>query len=489
MPMIRFPRHFIRGVMILCAWLAFAPVHSLNAAQLKPRLVVLTDIAPGNVEPDDHESLVRLLAYADQFEIEGLIAGSGWNSSWSPYPPAWMDIAKRTIDAYGQDVTNLMKRSKQTGFLPLGDESKRQELGYWPSTVYLRSRMMLGSPRLGYKELCDNNNSAGSDLLIKLADEDDERPIWVSVWGGANTFAQAIWRVKKERTPEQLKAFLHKFRIYTILDQDVPIQRRNSDYPFSSHQWMRREFEKDLLFIWDDCAVEYQVSHGKACWADYQKNIQGHGNLGADYPNFKWGVEGDTPSFLYVMPNGLSDPESPTQGNWGGYFVWMQGPDKATDCYSNNKRSDVFKTCTKYAGYFYPANFNDFAARMDWAKNGKGNRNPVVIVNGDSTLNVMTLRPLQGASVKLNASKSYDPDRDKLTFKWWILPEAGTYTGTITLVKTNSSRVTVNVPSDSVGRSFHVICEVTDNGTPNLTSYRRVIFEPTDKVSTINKNF
>ena len=70
---------FIRGVfglMILCVCLTFATVNSLNATTLKPRLVVLTDIAPGNVEPDDHESLIRLLAYADRFEIEGLIAGS-----------------------------------------------------------------------------------------------------------------------------------------------------------------------------------------------------------------------------------------------------------------------------------------------------------------------------------------------------------------------------------------------------------------------------
>ena len=41
---------------------------------LKPRLVVLTDIGDCNVEPDDMESAVRLLAYADRFEIEAIMS-------------------------------------------------------------------------------------------------------------------------------------------------------------------------------------------------------------------------------------------------------------------------------------------------------------------------------------------------------------------------------------------------------------------------------
>jgi hypothetical protein len=466
--------------LLLLGFLTFITVHLLSATQLKPRLVILTDIAPGDVEPDDHESMVRFLSYADQFEIEALIACSGWNSSYSPYPASWMDILKSTINAYEKDLPNLMKRSGQTGFMPLAEESKLQESGYWPSPDYLRSRTMFGSLKLGYKELDDSNNSPGSDFIIKLADENDERPVWVTVWGGANTLAQAIWRVKNERTEEQFKTFLHKLRIYTICDQDVPFPQRYSNYPFSSHQWMRKTCGKDLLFIWDECAVEYQVSHGKDCWSEYQENIQTHGNLGAVYPDVLWGVEGDTPSFLYVMPNGLSNPEIPTQANWGGYFEWMQGQDSATWCYTNNKKTAVFDTCTKWVSYFYQANFNDFAARMDWAKDGKGNRNPVVIVNGDSTLDVITIRCSQGISVKLDATDSYDPDGNELTFKWWNLPAAGTYNGKLNIIDANSKSLIINVPSNSAGKSFHVICEVTDTGLPNLTGYRRIIFELTE---------
>jgi hypothetical protein len=252
-----------------------------HAAQLKPRLIVLTDIGPNDVEPDDRESMTRLLASADLLEIEALCAGEGWNTG--NYPPGWMDSILTTISAYEKDIPNLRKRSNQTAFS--ADESK-QEIGYWPSPAYLRSRTMLGNPRMGYSVLGDNNNSAGSNMIIQLADENDARPIHVSVWGGANTLAQAIWRVQKERTAEQLRSFLNKISVYTITDQDMPWG--STDYSYSSHQWMRRQFANDLLFIWDECAWLHQNSTGVNRWTEYTTNIQGHGYLGAQYPNYRW---------------------------------------------------------------------------------------------------------------------------------------------------------------------------------------------------------
>jgi hypothetical protein len=449
---------------------------SLDAATLKPRLVVLTDIAPGDREPDDQESMVRLLVYADRFEIEGLIAGSGWNNSGHAYPVAWLEILKSTVDAYEKDLPNLMKRSGQTNFLSVATESQRQELGYWPSPAYLRSRTMLGSLKLGFKQLCETNHSAGSDFLIRLADEDDARPIYVAVWGGANTFAQAVWRVQQERTPEQLKTFLRKFRVFTITDQDKDWGAKEP-FEISSHQWLRREFERDLMFIWDESAWLYQCDAGKKNWSRYEAEIQGSGNLGKLYPRYKYGVEGDTPSFLYVMPNGLNTPEQPGFGGWGGFFARGIGADKTTSAYVNQPGAPANAASRKYETYFYPAIFNDFAARMNWAERGTGNRNPVVVINGDASLDNVVVSAVPGSSVTLNASATSDPEGDKLVFKWWFLPEAGNYQGTLTLANSNSNRITITVPTDAAGKSFHIICEVTDNGTPILTSYRRVILE------------
>lgn len=448
-----------------------------GSMQLKPRIVVLTDIAPGDVEPDDMESMVRLLVHADQFEIEALIASGGWNSSGRPYPTPWMNNLDTTINAYEKDLPNLMKRSEQISFLPLEKENGRQKIGYWPSANYLRGRTMLGSLNLGHKEIGEKNDSPGSNFIIKLVDEDkdDARPLWIAVWGGGNTLAQAIWRVKKERTKEQLEAFLHKLSVYTITDQDVPWAERHSNYPFSSHQWMR-QFEKDLLFIWDESAWLSQCEIGAKNWSEYATHIQNHANLGRIYPKFKYGVEGDTPSFLHLMPNGLNDPMMPKQAGWGGYFEWGLGMDKETSSYTNHNRK-AKDISAKYEAYFYPAIFNNFAARMDWAKDGKGNRNPIVIVNNKKNIDILKISCKQGKELVLDASKSYDPDGDQLTFKWWVLPEAGTYEGDVTIEHSDTNRATVLVPSNAAGKTFHVICEVTDNGTHNLTSYRRIIIE------------
>ena len=455
-------RKIILGVM------AVIGVNALQAAEndLKPRLVVCTDIAPADVEPDDMESMVRLMAYADMFEIEALITSVGWNCD--PYPAEWGEYLQRVIEAYRKDVPKLMRRSGQQEFMPLEDENKQQYIGYWPSADYVKSRAVMGSIHGGIKAIGADNDSPGSELLIRLADEDDTRPIYVAAWGGANTLAQAIWRVKQTRSAEELKKFVRKFRIYTITDQDMQYSMR-MNRSYSSHMWLRKEFADDLQFVWDEGTWQEQCELGKRHWQQHKDNIQGRGALGGEYPTYKWGVEGDTPSFLYVMPNGLNNPEDPHQCGWAGYHERGMCADSLTTAWTS-WQEPVRSISVGYKQRFYPDELNDFMARMQWAAEGKGNLNPYVVIPND-TINI-TMIPLT-----LDASKSFDPDGDNLQFSWWQQPEIGKTK--VKIEQADQPIATLRIPADAKGDTIHIICEVHDDGPYHLPAYRRIIIKNT----------
>ena len=448
--------------------MAVIGVNALQAAEndLKPRLVVCTDIAPADVEPDDMESMVRLMAYADLFEIEALITSVGWNCD--PYPAEWAEYLQRVIEAYRKDVPKLMRRSGQQEFMPLEDENKQQYIGYWPSADYVKSRAVMGSIHGGIKAIGADNDSPGSELLIRLADEDDTRPIYVAAWGGANTLAQAIWRVKQTRSAEELKRFVRKFRIYTITDQDMQYSMR-MNRSYSSHMWLRKEFADDLQFVWDEGTWQEQCELGKRHWQQHKDNIQGRGALGGEYPTYKWGVEGDTPSFLYVMPNGLNNPEDPHQCGWAGYHERGMCADSLTTAWTS-WQEPVRSISVGYKQRFYPDELNDFMARMQWAAEGKGNLNPYVVIPND-TINI-TMIPLT-----LDASKSFDPDGDNLQFSWWQQPEIGKTK--VKIEQADQPIATLRIPADAKGDTIHIICEVHDDGPYHLPAYRRIIIKNT----------
>ena len=77
----------------------------------KPRVIVLTDISN---EPDDEQSLVRFLAYANEFDVEGLVATT---STWLKNKTR-EDLIRRSIKAYGEVYSNLIKHAALHGGTP-----------------------------------------------------------------------------------------------------------------------------------------------------------------------------------------------------------------------------------------------------------------------------------------------------------------------------------------------------------------------------------
>jgi hypothetical protein len=90
--------------------------------------------------------------------------------------------------------------------------------------------------------------------------------------------------------------------------------------------------------------------------------------------------------------------------------------------------------------------------------------------------NDLKVRP--GEKVSLSAKGTTDPDGDELTYRWWQYKEADTYDGTIEIRDVGKQAASFTVPNDAdEGETIHVICEVTDAGTPPLTRYQRVVVE------------
>lgn len=416
----------------------------------KPRIIVTTDLG---ADPDDEQSLVRLLVSANEFDIEGLIVSTGcWKKHQSN--TAMLD---KIVAAYGKVLPNLQVHAS----------------GY-PSCEHLKSVSVLGQPGYGMGDVGDGKDSKGSDLIIAAVDKNDPRPVWVQFWGGGNNLAQAIWKVRATRSPQDLAKFLSKVRVFDILGQD------------DAGAWIAREFP-GVLFIRAAAVYGWQPPKN----GSYQRNdIQSHGPLGAVYPDTKWATEGDTPAFLHVFPNGLNDPEKIDQGGWGGRFSLAKqaGIRSMSEVAKINKDAEP-----KFDPYYMHGNTpeqvnaikrwskgydHDFAARMDWSTTpdyANANHHPIAVVNGDKSRNVLELFVAPGDTVKLDATGSSDPDMNALNYNWTFYHEPSNYNGDVKIENAGSSAATFFIPPDASGRCLHVILEVYDNGSPSLFAYRRVI--------------
>ncbi len=476
----------------------------------KPRIVVMTDIAN---EPDDQMSMVRFLVYSNEFDVEGLVAAT---STWMRQRVR-PDVIRTVVDAYDQVRPSLLAH----------------RAGY-PTADALRSVIVSGQPSYGMAAVGSGKRSDGADLILRAADKPDPRPLWVLAWGGANTLAQALTQARAARSPADLARLVAKLRVYTISDQD------------DAGPWIRREFPS-LAYIASPSTQDGEQYY-TATWtgisgdrfyrnapgADFttftdewvNANIRAKGPLGKHYPMPCCIHEGDTPSFLGLINNGLASFMSPTYGGWGGRYVWRtpageprafwtQGGDSYPG--KDSSRDTVVgvdgKTYTSDQATIWrwrEAFQHDFAARMDWTiKDEKSaNHNPDVVVNGVAGKAPLRVDAKAGVPLTLDAAGTRDPDGNALTYRWFFYAEAGTGipgqpvaagpevqvggggnrdeggipsaaaggppqpAARVTLADASTPRVTVTPRVPGIA---HVILAVEDNGTPTLTSYRRVI--------------
>ncbi len=456
---------------------------SLNAQTIeKNRVIVLTDI---EADPDDTQSLVRLFLYSNEIDIKGIVATT---SCWHQSKINPESIVK-VIQSYGKIYTNLSKHANDF----VNEEA-------------LLKLVKNGLPKYGMTGVGDGMDSEGSDWIIKILEEKDDRPLWISVWGGVNTLAQALHKIKKTKSKKVAKELISKLRVYTISDQD------------DSGIWIRNNFP-DLFYI-----VSPGDHYGSATWTGINSNIEGidnneisnswlaeniqqeHGPLGAEYPDVAWGMEGDTPAFLGLIPNGLNEPEHPEWGGWGGRYllykpdfsktkeggsivtiapetrkIWTNAIDTYTPYIYKEYGRAVGRDTTKFTGYKvtlwrWRDDFqNDFAARMDWCLQSfeEANHPPIPKLSGKEHITVQS-----GGQVFLDASTSTDPDGDNLSYLWFNYPEAGTLKEEVKISGSeNSHTVNFKAPVVNKNETIHFILKVTDKGTPALSRYKRIIID------------
>jgi hypothetical protein len=194
-----------------------------------------------------------------------------------------------------------------------------------------------------------------------------------------------------------------------------------------------------------------------------------------------WLGEGDNPTFMNMIGNGLGAYEKSSYGGWGGRQINNQQFDpfsfpgdtsqQAMVSVLSSANSQSNKNANIYPNFF-PAAQRDFAARLKWSvtpKYSNANHEPIVTIQGP--LNVLAS---PGETMKLNANIS-DPDGDKILINWWQF-NVGTYSNKVNISGANTSSAKVLIPKDAIaGQTIHIILEATDNGSPALTSYQRVI--------------
>lgn len=469
---------------------AIPPSH-MDHLDGRPRLIVISDI--GN-EPDDQMSLTRLLLYSNELDIEALIAATSTWQKNALHP----ETMRTLIAAYGQVRPNLLQHAQG-----------------WPTAEELNNRVYSGQPGYGMAATGPNKISEGAQAIIKAADREDPRPLWIALWGGANTLAQALIHVRSTRSPEQTDSFVAKLRVSSISDQD------------DAGPWIRKEFPNLFYIVQPSTPTggEYYYAtwtgisgdaYYRNCagadsslvtneWLD--RNIRSKGPFGRLYPRFLFIMEGDTPSYLGLIDNGLDAYARPDWGGWGGRYIfrqpygethpiWTQGGDLFSRVTSQDEVTGVdgrrYISDQATIWRWREAYQNDFAARLDWTVNDyrHANHSPVLEVNGRRGTSPIFLDAKVGQPLTLDAAASYDPDGQRIQYHWFHYQEAGSVesspaaisisgadTAQAVVMATGTCRAAwlnlgTKCPAEGVA---HIILAATDDGSPRLTSYRRVV--------------
>lgn len=321
---------------------------AVTCAAEPPRLIVLTDIGG---DPDDQQSMVRLMVYANEFAIEGLVATASGTPGELKEAITRPDLIRQIVDAYGQVRPNLSRHGTN-----------------WPTADQLRKQIKSGNPHRGRKYIGEGHDTEGSRwILERIEAGTPTRPLNISIWGGQTDLAQALWRVKQKDGLEGLARVAGKFRVYDIGDQDGIAEWMGTEFPGLFYILSQAPTGRDKREgTYRGMYLGGNVSLTSREWVE--QNVRTKGPLGAMYPVKTWTApnphsclkEGDTPSWFFFLPAGGNTPEAPSKPGWGGQYQ-----KSANGWYRDlpaREGVDPRKTVYRWRETFQ----SDFALRMSW---------------------------------------------------------------------------------------------------------------------------
>ena len=463
----------------------------------RPRTVITTD-----GEIDDVDSFIRLLLYANELRIEGLVYSSSmWHYKGDGRGTTITSAMEMTRELYGER-SELRWPGEQWMQELIGAYEQVYPVLSPHAEGYPTAEELLGLVKVGnitFEGEMTQDTEGSTFIRDLLLDTTNTAPIYLQAWGGTNTIARALKSIEDTYAgtpvwPDLYRRVSDKAIIYVIMDQDATLRDYIAgSWPEVAVLYNAGQFGV-LAYPWQRMVPEEMQFWLEGRWMG-PHIIQDHGPLLAAYYSYgdgqqqagdpehihgdstrldsaQWGSfqpydfisEGDSPAFLHLLDVGLDQLEHPEWGGWGGrlgysdYNPFTRAPDPA---YAQTR--------------WIPALQRDFAARADWCvlPYDSANHPPSVALEGTNRLAV---RPRQPVNLQVAAT---DPDGDDLYYHWWRYGEVDSYPGQFLLVQ-DGPRARLTVPYDmQPGQTIHLIVSVTDGGTPALTRYERVVLTAT----------
>jgi hypothetical protein len=489
-------------------------------ATYKPRIIITAD-----PELDDNNSFIRLLLYSTDLQIEGLIyASSGFHWKGDGKGTKW-SVPNREYIRFGEDLCpcTSWRWAKDERFIH--DIVEAYEKAYpnlkvhnpdYPSPTVLKSKIRYGNIEFDGDI---SKDSPGSELIRSLILDDQPGQLFITAWGGQSTIARALKSIEEQyQYTTQWESIRKKIARKVVLlpsgDQDdtyatyikphwpeieyrqfrngpnygygAQIRASTEDSVYLTSAWMTTHIWKagplgNIYRVWGDGKQMVKDDKfdyfGLSGYSNEQLKQMGYVVWMPVQEKGSWLGEGDNHTFMNMLDNGLRAYEAGPYGGWGG----RSEPEMQEFSFApaDTSAQGMINALSNMSGHavsaypnFFPAAQRDFAARMRWSVTStytKANHEPKVRVDGPLEVVVYA-----GQKVKLSGTVS-DPDGNNITVRWWqfMLPDTRSSVEIATLA---AIQTMVTIPKDAKpGDSYHVILEATDDGSPSLTRYQRVI--------------